>query len=753
MLQRVKRFVKDFGKRAFLVAFRAYGLSPGFVRERVRLLPGLTPPRLERLIRNHWESQFPPDDGFKNLYPSAAPVSAPASQLWENVDPPFRQATPTIDIVIPVYRGLDETLNCIYSVLRSKNETAYEMVVVDDKSPEAELSEKLGELASRGLITILRNRRNLGFVGSVNRGMRLHMDRDVLLLNSDTEVYGDWLDRMMAVAVSDPRIASVTPFTTNGTIASYPIFLRDNYMRLEPSYQQIDAIAAASKLMEPVDIPTAVGFCMLIPRRALNAVGYFDARRFGRGYGEENDFSRRAVAKGWRNVLAPNIFVRHMGETSFQGEKRLRVKFAMEQLSKLYPDYHEIVQKHIEKNPALPARREIDVGRLVQNASPAMLFIVHSLGGGVLRNAGDLERRLMAEGVRVIYMRPDMKKPSRVVLSSNEILYTPNAVFDLREEASELREALRRIGVFHIHVHQLLEYENGAGQDLAKLAGDLNVRYDVTLHDYFSICPRINMIGLRDRFCGEPDLEACEACALAGNRLTSPMSVKNWRVINGAFLRAARKLYAPSHDVRDRFLRYFPGLNIAMLPHVETNRVKTPITRTDKAVVDIAVLGAIGRHKGSDVVKGCAKDAADRNLPLKFQIVGFLDNPEGLELATLTETGEYESDEEALALLAAIQPKLCFFSAVWPETYSYTLSLAQAAGIYPVSFDVGAIAERIKATGWGTTIPLDTMGDFRAINDILLSIEAVEDPSQGKLLASSYASILADYYGLTAGPS
>ena len=43
-----------------------------------------------------------------------------------------------------------------------------------------------------------------------------------LLLNSDTVVTTGWLERLLACAASDARIATVTPFSNNATICSYP---------------------------------------------------------------------------------------------------------------------------------------------------------------------------------------------------------------------------------------------------------------------------------------------------------------------------------------------------------------------------------------------------------------------------------------------------------------------------------------------------------------------------------------------------
>ena len=127
-----------------------------------------------------------------------------------------------IDIIIPVYRGVVETRACIESVLASKNTHPVEIVIVDDASPEPAIAEYLTSLADAGRITLLHNESNRGFVASVNSGMSLHGDRDVILLNSDTEVADGWIDRLAALASTRKDAASISPFSNNATLCSYP---------------------------------------------------------------------------------------------------------------------------------------------------------------------------------------------------------------------------------------------------------------------------------------------------------------------------------------------------------------------------------------------------------------------------------------------------------------------------------------------------------------------------------------------------
>lgn len=275
--------------------------------------------------------------------------------------PPDR-ARASVDVVMPVYGGRALALAAIGSVLEAANRGAYDLVVVDDASPDPLLRADLATLAEAGLITLLVNERNVGFVGSVNRGMSLHPDRDVVLLNSDTRVFGDWLDRLLA-ALRTVRTATATPLSNAATILSYPATLCENRPVSALDAAHWDRLCAAIDA-PVVEIPTAIGFCMAVSRTCLDQIGTFDQERFGRGYGEENDFCLRATAAGWRHVAAPGIFVWHRGGNSF-GEKRGElIAAAQATLEALHPGYAASVGRFIRRDPLEPVRRALDIARI-----------------------------------------------------------------------------------------------------------------------------------------------------------------------------------------------------------------------------------------------------------------------------------------------------------------------------------------------------------------------------------------------------
>jgi GT2 family glycosyltransferase len=293
---------------------------------------------------------------------------------------PSKKVTPeppddtVVDVVIPVYRGYRETRRCLRSVLADRSYPLGRVIVVDDRSPEPRLSAYLDRLARLGQIILIRHRRNLGFVRSANSGIQAADDRDVILLNSDTEVPAGWLSRLAGQAYAQADIATVSPMSNNATICSYPsgdggpIAFGRTLADVDKQCQMVNAGRS-------IDAPTTVGFCMYIRREALNQVGLFDEERFGLGYGEENDFCLRSTAKGWKHRIACDTFVYHEGSVSFGKQTQLMSMRAMDRLLECYPNYAHNVAQHIKLNAIGPYRFAL-TGALIGSTGLPVILIV-----------------------------------------------------------------------------------------------------------------------------------------------------------------------------------------------------------------------------------------------------------------------------------------------------------------------------------------------------------------------------------------
>jgi GT2 family glycosyltransferase/2-polyprenyl-3-methyl-5-hydroxy-6-metoxy-1,4-benzoquinol methylase/glycosyltransferase involved in cell wall biosynthesis len=622
--------------------------------------------------------------------------------------PPARErrvepAAHPVDVIVPVYRGLDDTRCCIESVLASQCRTPWRLIVLNDASPEPEVTQWLRDIAAREpRITLLENEHNLGFVGTVNRGMALGETNDVVLLNSDAEVANDWLDRLRAAAYRDERVASVTPFSNNATICSYPRFCEAN--ELPPGWDtaRLDLAFAQANPGEAVDVPTGVGFCMYIRRDCLAEVGLFDVEQFGKGYGEENDFCRRAADAGWRNLHALDTFVRHAGGVSFGESKSQREIEAVEKLRRLHPTYDRLVHEYVAADPPRAARLKADVARIAASGVPVVLAVLHNRGGGTHRHVLELARHLQGQ-VLFLGLLP---QPNGV--ASLELL-EPGSAFRLEFVAAAqwpaLVDTLRALGVAHVHYHHVI----GHDEAVLGLARELGVGWDFTTHDFFPICPNISLTGPDDRYCGEQGHGDCHRCAAnaPGGDLAA------WRGKHGALLSEARAVLSPSRDTARRMQRMWPGASVRWAPHTDIADPQAlpqpqPAALDAAAPLRVAVLGGVSRIKGADVLEDVASLASREGAALEFHLLGHAyRNLRTQPHAALTVHGAYQ-EPDLPRLLAWLKPDLVWFPAQWPETYSYTLSACLEAGLPVVAPDLGAFAERLSGRRWSWIKPWDT---------------------------------------------
>ncbi len=648
-----------------------------------------------------------------------------------------------VAIVIPAYRDASRTLLCLESVFASTAaETA--VIVVDDATPEPSLAVGLDALAAAGRITLIRHRQNQGFPASANAGLRaafaLTPAHDALLLNSDTLLPTgagpSWLDRMRRSVHAAPDIGTATPFSNDGGIMSYPARDSENPMPDQRALQRRDDLMRRANAGIVVDIPTGVGFCLYIRRECVADTGVFRTDLFAQGYGEENDLCIRARHLGWRHVAVPGVFVGHAGGASFGTARPPLAQRNLAVLEQIHPGYLALVDAYQATSPAqdalAPARRRADmlrwaVGRKRSAVSPgAVILVSHASGGGVERVLAQRITAITGQGLRAIVLRPvpDPRNdgdtmPFLCSVSDGSMPEGfPNLVFDLRHDMPALVRLLRpdRASVFEVH-HRL-----GHDAGVMSLAPALRLEVDYRLHDYASFCPRVTLFGAVQAYCGEPvDIAVCNACvAEAGARNGESIGVAALRARSAAEFARARRIVVPSADMASRLRRHFPAVRAEVVAHEQDMPPAPRLSGVPAYAMPrrIAVIGALGVEKGYNVLLDCARDAAERKLALEFVLVGHsVDDARLFDTGRVFVTGRY-GEAESEALVRAQNASLAFLPSIVPETWGFTLSLAWRAGLRATVFDLGAMASRVRETGWGVALPLGLPA--RMINQVLL---------------------------------
>jgi GT2 family glycosyltransferase/glycosyltransferase involved in cell wall biosynthesis len=626
-----------------------------------------------------------------------------------------------VGVIIPVYRGCAETFACLASVLESIPDQA-SVVVVDDASPETQLVTGLDAFARDGRIRLICHRQNRGFPAAVNAGIRAASGQDIVLLNSDTLVANNWVERLQRAAFSAPDIGTVTPFTNDGSLVSYPSAWQANPAPDGRALRNLDQLAYRANGDTVFDLPTGVGFCMYIRRDCLDAVGLFREDVFAQGYGEENDFCLRAKNLGWRHVAAPGVFVSHLAARSFAGRTdgaaaHLRSR-NLSRLNQLHFGYDALIAAFAQEDPLAKARHALDEQRFRKAQSDdtsndtssrsSALLITHSRGGGVQRRVRERCAEWQASGVRAVVLSPT-SNGACTVSDFGEVY--PNLIFSIPQQFGELLELLCATKPVCVELHHFL----GHHPHLLKLADCLKIPLDIVVHDYAWFCPQITLTGTDHRYCGEPEINVCENCT---SDLGGEISPGALRERSHQLFSAARRVVVPSRDTARRLERHFPAVMPEICPwESDTPAPPAPRPRT-RPKLRICVAGALGAHKGYDTLLALGRDVAARRLPIEYVLVGYShDDLPLLETRAISVTGRFQAGECA-GLLARQQSDLGFLPSGIPETWSYTLSEMWEAGLLVAAFDIGAPAERIRTTGRGLLLPLGLPGE--RINEVFL---------------------------------
>ena len=211
------------------------------------------------------------------------------------------------------YRSWPYTLRCIDSLYATGYED-FEVVIVDnDQEAPPEIQHP---------VRLIRNPQNVGFARACNQGMEASKGENVLFINPDTVVEGDFFESLEGFLDENPRAGVVGPkivgfegdvqLTARKELSFLSGILGRTSLltRLFPKNPLVKRLfPAAEKLTGPTAVDWIAGTCMAVRRRTLEEIGGMDERFFM--YFEDADLCRRAREAGWLVYYLPQIEVLH----------------------------------------------------------------------------------------------------------------------------------------------------------------------------------------------------------------------------------------------------------------------------------------------------------------------------------------------------------------------------------------------------------------------------------------------------------
>jgi len=416
-----------------------------------------------------------------------------------NARTPERSAVPEVSIIIPVHGQLAYTLNCLDSLWELPDRTSFEVVVIDDASPD-----KTRTLLPRVAgLKLRRHNRNAGFIASSNLGADQAQGSFVLFLNNDTRVVPGWLD---ALADSFHRLP-------NAGLVGSKLFYPDGRLQEAGCIIWRDGSAwndgrgddpnrPAHCFAREVDYVS--GCAIMLPTALWRELDGFDTL-FTPAYCEDADLALRIRASGREVWFQPQSRVVHYeGVTSgtdlTQGVKAHQVVNAR----KLFLRWRDALAHHRVNGdaPALERERRVHRRALVIDATAPTpkqdagsvttvltLRLFQRLGykahyvpqDNFLFQPEHVEA-LMAEGVEVAYAPYDTKFSDYIrehgagfdVVLVFRVTILERVIDDLRRHAPQAPILFHNMDLHFLRMQRQAEADNDAAALL--LAGDMRAR-------------------------------------------------------------------------------------------------------------------------------------------------------------------------------------------------------------------------------------------------------------------------------------
>jgi GT2 family glycosyltransferase len=299
--------------------------------------------------------------------------------------------TATVYVIVPNYNTADYLVRCLDSLRAQRGGASLEVYVVDNASGDDSVARVRQGYPEVHLVT---SERNGGFAWAVNQALRLVLAGRpeppapyyVLLLNPDTELPPDALEKMLAFMEAHPEAGAAGPklvlgngkmdlacrraFPTAGVAFCrlfglsrlFPrsrLFGRYNLTYLDPDQtSEVDAISGAF---------------MLVRGRVVEEVGLLDEDFFL--YGEDLDWAYRIKAHGWKIYYVPQVEVRHWKRAS----SRTRARESLRDFYRAMRIFH---RKHLASRYPGPVNFLIELGISLREGLALLSFALASRGGG-----------------------------------------------------------------------------------------------------------------------------------------------------------------------------------------------------------------------------------------------------------------------------------------------------------------------------------------------------------------------------------
>ena len=248
---------------------------------------------------------------------------------------------PRVSVVIPVYGKVDYTLMCLRSIGNCSIQVSFEVIVVDDCSPDNTLV-ALKEVSG---VRVVSNQTNQGFIRSCNSGAAVALGEYLCFLNNDTQVCDGWLDELVRTfdEFSDVGLAGSKFVYPNGILQEAGgIIWRDgsawNFGRGEDPCHPMFSYAR--------EVDYISGASILIRKKLFDEFGGFD-ERYLPAYCEDSDLALKVRNRGLKVMYQPlSVVIHYEGITSGTDVRQGVKAYQVANSRKLFERWRELLESN-----------------------------------------------------------------------------------------------------------------------------------------------------------------------------------------------------------------------------------------------------------------------------------------------------------------------------------------------------------------------------------------------------------------------
>lgn len=346
------------------------------------------------------------------------------------------------------------------------------------------------------------------------------------------------------------------------------------------------------------------------------------------------------------------------------------------------------------------------------------LIVDHDMGGGANIYRNDLIAEKSEDGFVVVLLSYHVASLQYFVQvfdgesSTRYSIATPEALLNIFSSVS-LKEIFYNCAVTFKNPLSIVYV-------LLNLKSSYSARLTVAIHDYFLVCPSHFLLNNKAVFCNVPEKSVCDTCMQNHTdgfvSLTGSKDVSLWRSEWSKLLGAADEVRLFSHSSYRLLKKAYPSLpdhNWQIKPHKLKSEI--PLINLNAGEdLHIGIIGAIGKHKGSQVIAALANEIRQKNAGIKITVIGTIEAKVDNKIVTVT--GEYKAKDLA-HLIGESKANVFLFPSICPETFSYVSHEIIQMGLPYACFDLGAPSD--LARSYKNGIVLSSFDSKSVLNELM----------------------------------